>query len=377
MEDLGQKSLDLHKQFGGKLEVKSKVPLKNRHDLALAYTPGVAAVSKAIAADSALAKIYTIKKNCVAVITDGSAVLGLRNIGGLAALPVMEGKCALFKELANIDAFPICLDTQDVEEIISTIKNIAPVFGGINLEDFSAPRCFEIEERLKKELDIPVMHDDQHGTAVVVLAGLINVLKLKKQTSENIKIVISGAGAAGTAITKLIIEYGIQNIVVCDSQGIIGNHRKDLKGNKQDLANLTKCDKQGGLPDALKSADIFIGVSAPNILTSEMIKAMAKDPVIFALSNPVPEVEPQVAKEAGAFIVATGRADLPNQLNNSLVFPGVFRGALDNKVRQITQDMLIKAAENLAACVKDLSPENIIPDPLDKSAVAAVASAIV
>lgn len=376
MKDLGKKSLALHKRLGGKIEVVCKMPIKNRRDLALIYTPGVAAVSKAIAADGSLAKLYTIKRNTVAVITDGSAVLGLKNIGGLAALPVMEGKCALFKQLADVDAFPICLATQDTETIISTIKNIAPVFGGINLEDFAAPRCFEIENRLKSELNIPVMHDDQHGTAVVVLAGLINALKLKRLSSTQTKIVISGAGAAGTAITDLLMKFGCKHVIVCDSHGVIGSHRKDLNQHKHRLAKLTGCRIQGGLLDALKSADVFIGVSAPNIVDGKMIKLMNKLPVIFALSNPVPEVDPAVAKHAGALIVATGRADLPNQLNNSLAFPGIFRGALDHQVKQISQSMLIRAARNLAGCVKHPSADNIIPEPLDKSAVNAVATAI-
>lgn len=377
MNDLEQQSLALHKKHGGKLEVLSKVPLKTRLDLALAYTPGVAKVCQVIALDASLAKIYTIKKNTVAVVTDGSAVLGLGNLGALAALPVMEGKCALFKGFAGVDAFPICLDTQDTETIIATIKNIAPAFGGINLEDISAPRCFEIEKRLKQELDIPVFHDDQHGTAVVVLAALINVLKLKNEPVDNVKIVINGAGAAGTAIVKLLMKYGCKNIVICDSKGCICKQRTDLSDCKKELAELTQNNLHGSLSAALKGADVFIGVSAADIVTSDMVKTMNPQPIIFALANPFPEIEPNLAKQAGAFVVATGRSDLPNQLNNALVFPGVFRGALDNNIKLISQEMLIRAAENLAAYVKDLSPEKILPDPLDLGVAKAVAGAII
>src|SRR3989344_436353 len=375
MNHIKARALKLHKQWGGKLEVKSKVPLKNKTDLALAYTPGVAGICEDIFHKPSVARLLTIKKNSVAVITDGSAVLGLGNLGPLAALPVMEGKCVLFKTLANIDAFPICLDTQNVEDIISTVKNIAPAFGGINLEDISAPRCFEIEKRLRDSLNIPVMHDDQHGTAVVVLAGLINALKLKNLPKNKAKIVISGSGAAGTAITKLLAAFGLKNIIVCDSKGIISKHRKDLGESKVELSKLTNYDAtRGNLADALKQADVFIGVSAKNILKPIMIKGMNQKPAIFALSIPNLEVEPRLAKKAGAFIVATGRSDFPNQLNNSLSFPGIFRGALDNHVKKITPKMLIKAALNLSACVKNLKLSQILPNPLDKRVVKAVAS---
>jgi malate dehydrogenase (oxaloacetate-decarboxylating) len=377
MEDTNNQALELHRKHGGKLEIKSKVSLKTRNDLCLAYTPGVAKVCEEIARDKDLVKVYTIKKNTIAVITDGSAVLGLGNLGPLAALPVMEGKCALLKEFANVDAFPICLDTQDTEEIINTIKHIAPVFGGINLEDISAPRCFEIEERLKKELDIPVMHDDQHGTAVVVLAGLINALLLKGLLKEQAKIVINGAGAAGTAIAKILIAYGFKNIVVCDRVGVIHKERAELTPEKKELAEITnKSLITGTLAECLIEADIFIGVSARDILTAEMIKQMNPEPIIFALSNPYPEIDPVLAKQAGAFIIATGRSDVPNQVNNVLAFPGIFRGVLDNNVQEITTKLLIKAAENLASYVKNPSPEFILPDPLDKGVVGIVAMAI-
>ncbi len=374
---INNQSLELHRKYGGKLEMRSKVPLQNRHDLSLAYTPGVAKVCEEIFKDKNLAKIYTIKKNTVAVITDGSSVLGLGNLGAEAALPVMEGKCALFKEFAGVDAFPICLDTQDTETIINVVKNIAPVFGGINLEDISAPRCFEIEERLKKELQIPVMHDDQHGTAVVVLAGLINAIKLKNLSKEQAKIVINGAGAAGTAIAKFLKFYGFKNIVVCDSHGAIHKNREGLSEEKKVLAELSGDNaKTGTLADCLVQADIFVGVSVKNILTIEMLQKMNKEPIIFALANPYPEIDPSLAKQAGAFIIATGRSDIPNQINNVLAFPGIFRGALDNNVSQITVSMLVQASENLAAYVKNPSREQILPDPLDKGVVGAIALAI-
>ncbi|MDP9249127.1 MAG: NADP-dependent malic enzyme [bacterium] len=377
MEETNKEALELHRKHSGKLQIKSKVPLKNRRDLSLAYTPGVAAVCEEIAKDKELAKIYTIKKNTVAVITDGSAILGLGNLGPLAALPVMEGKCALLKEFADVDAFPICLDTEDTETIINTIKYIAPVFGGINLEDISAPRCFEIERRLKKELDIPVMHDDQHGTAVVVLAGLINALSLKNLSKERAKIVVNGAGAAGTAITKFLIFYGFKNIVVCDKEGAIYENREGLSPEKKELAQITNKDlTAGSLGECLRGTDVFIGVSAKDVLTVEMIQQMNPKPAIFALANPYPEIDPVLAKQAGAFIIATGRSDVPNQVNNILAFPGIFRGALDNNVREITTALLVKAAENLAAYVKNPSPEFILPDPLDKDVVKVVAMAI-
>ncbi len=375
---IDQISLKLHKKLKGKLETNSKIKITNKKILSAVYTPGVAAVSRAIAADARLAKQYTMKANTIAVISDGSAVLGLGNIGPLAALPVMEGKAALFKEFANLDAFPICLDTQDTEEIIKTVKNIAPVFGGINLEDISAPRCFEIEKRLMAELDIPVMHDDQRGTATVVLAALINSLKLKKIKFSQAKIVINGAGAAGNAIAKTIHAYGGTQIIVCDSKGVINPDRTDLIAEKKIIASWLKPEDQNKktLEDALVGADIFIGVSKANLLTATMVKSMAKQPIIFALANPTPEIMPDIALKAGAFIVATGRSDFPNQLNNVLAFPGIFRGALDNHVTNITDKMLVTAAENLAACVKKPTIKKILPDPFDKKIVIAVSKAI-
>lgn len=375
---IDQVSLKLHKKLKGKLETRSKVKINNKKILAAVYTPGVAAVSKAIATTPELAKQYTMKGNTIAVISDGSAVLGLGNIGPLAALPVMEGKAALFKEFANLDAFPICLNTQDTEEIIRTVKNIAPVFGGINLEDISAPRCFEIEKRLMNELDIPVMHDDQRGTATVVLAALINSLKIKKLKFGQIKIVVNGAGAAGTAVAKAIYAYGGVQIVVCDSQGVINPGRTDLTDEKKIIASWLRPEMKNitTLEEALAGADVFVGVSKGNLLTAAMVKTMAKQPIIFALANPVPEIMPDVALKAGAFIVATGRSDFPNQINNVLAFPGIFRGALDNHVTTITDSMLVKAAQNLAACVKKPTTKKILPDPFDKKIVAAVSKAI-
>ena len=371
-------SLKLHKKFHGKLETRSKVPIRNKADLSLAYTPGVAEVCRVIAKDKNLAKEYTIKKNTVAVVSDGSAILGLGNLGAEAAIPVMEGKAVLFKEFAGVDAFPICLNTQDTEEIIKTIKYLAPVFGGINLEDISAPRCFEVEDRLKKELSIPIMHDDQHGTATVVLAAMINALKLKKLSKTAARVVISGAGAAGTAVAKMLNYYGFKNIFVCDSKGLIYKGRPDLNKPKMELAELTnpQVGADTGLAAVLKKADVFIGVSGPNIITRREITSMNAKPVVFALANPTPEIMPDEAKAGGAYIVATGRSDFPNQLNNVLAFPGIFRGALDNEVVQITDAMLVKAAENLAKYVKDLNPENILPKPLDKGVVKVVAGAI-
>jgi len=386
MEKVYEDSLEFHKKHHGVLEIKSKVPIKSREDLAIVYTPGVAEVSRQIGTDKALAKEYTIKKNTVAVISDGSAILGLGNLGPYAAIPVMEGKAAIFKEFAGIDAFPICLDTQDSEEIIKVVKQIAPVFGAINLEDISAPRCFGILARLKEELDIPVVHDDQQGTAVVVLAASINALKLKKMTKTEAKVVINGAGAAGIAIAKLFLKYGFTNLVLCDSSGAIYQGRSDLNPNKTELANLTNIACQGGLDSSncviggtfacATKLDIFIGVSKGNIVTPEMVKEMNPDPAIFAMANPIPEIMPDIAKKAGAFIVGTGRSDFPNQINNALVFPGIFRGALDNKVINITDEMLINAAENLAGYVKDLSPDHILPEILDKNVVKIVAEAI-
>lgn len=376
--DVYQASLELHKKHGGKLETISKVPLNNKEDLSLAYTPGVAEVCREIARDKSLAFSHTLKGNTIAVISDGSAILGLGNLGPEAALPVMEGKCALFKAFAKVNAFPICLDTQDTEEIIKTIKYLAPVFGGINLEDISAPRCFEIENRLKKELNIPVMHDDQHGTATVVLAALINALKLRQSEDEKmVKIIVNGAGAAGLAIVDLLLKYGFKDIIICDSKGAIYGGREDLNEEKKRFANLTNLEERKGLlGEVIKERDIFIGVSAPGVLNAEMIKSMNKEAIIFALANPVPEIMPDEAKAAGAFVVATGRSDFPNQLNNVLAFPGIFRGALDNKVKQITDKMLIQAAINIALLVTDLNPEMILPNPFNKDISIAVSQAI-
>ncbi len=371
-------SLKLHKKFHGKLELKSKVAIKNKKDLSLAYTPGVAEVCRVIGKDKSLTREYTIKKNTVAVVSDGSAILGLGNLGPEAAIPVMEGKAVLFKEFGGVDAFPICLDTQDTEEIIKTVKYLAPVFGGINLEDISAPRCFEIENRLKKELSIPVMHDDQHGTAVVVLAAMINALKVKKLDKTKAKVVISGAGAAGTAVAKILINYGFKNVAVCDSKGLIYKERGDLNSAKAELANLTNSNApaDSSLKGVLKNSDVFIGVSGPNIITRAEVKSMNAKPIILVLANPVPEIMPSEAKAGGAFIIGTGRSDFPNQINNVLAFPGIFRGALDNKVSQITESMLVRAAENLAKYVKKPNTENILPKPFDKGVAKAVAKAI-
>ncbi|MEI6528114.1 MAG: NADP-dependent malic enzyme [bacterium] len=380
--DVYKKSLALHKKHAGKIEIKGKVQVKNRADLSLAYTPGVGQVCLEIAKDPKKVYDYTIKKNMVAVVSDGSAVLGLGNLGALGAIPVMEGKALLFKEFGGVDAFPICLDTQDTEEIIKAVKQIAPVFGGINLEDFSAPRCFEIETRLRAELSIPVMHDDQHGTATVVLAGLINALKLRKLKKEEAKVLINGAGAAGTAITKMLVGYGFKNIILGDSRGIVSEDRADLNAEKKDLLNHIKNQTgayekiSGDLAMAIKGRDIFIGVSKAGVLSMEMVKTMNAKPLIFALANPVPEIMPDLAKKAGAFIVATGRSDFPNQLNNVLGFPGIFRGALDNKIKQFEPRMFVKAAEALARCVKKPTVDYILPRPFDKGIVKAVAKVI-
>jgi malate dehydrogenase (oxaloacetate-decarboxylating) len=360
---------------GGKIEVKSKYKLTTK-SLPVLYTPGVAEVSKKISKNKKLSFDLTLRKNTVAVVSDGSAVLGLGNIGPEAALPVMEGKCLLFKELANVDAFPIVLNTQDTEEIIKTIKYLAPTFGGLNLEDISAPRCFEIEARLKKELDIPVFHDDQHGTAIVVLAGLINSLKVVKKDIKKVKIVVSGAGAAGIAITKLLIKYGAKNVVLVDSTGIIHKERKiGMNWAKMEVAHLTNHEGvEGMLCDCIKKADVFIGVSAPNLLKAKDIRTMAKNPIVFAMSNPVPEITPAEAKAGGAAIIATGRSDFPNQINNVLAFPGIFRGVLDNNIKIITDDHKLKAAKALASLVKKPKSGKIIVSALDKRAVKVVAS---
>jgi len=378
MSDDYSESVELHRKNKGKLETKSKVSVGIRQELSLGYSPGVAGVCREIAADKNKSFELTFRGNAVAVISDGSAILGLGNLGAEAALPVMEGKAILFKEFGGVDAFPICLATQDTEEIIKAVKFLAPNFAGINLEDISAPRCFEIEERLKAELDIPVMHDDQHGTAVVVLAGLINALKLRGSSKENIKAVINGAGAAGIATCKLLLRYGFRDIVMCDSTGVIYEGRiEGMNPVKEEMARITnQAGKKGTLADAVKGADVFIGMSAPDVLKAEMIRTMNEKPVIFALANPVPEIMPDSAKEAGAYIMASGRSDFPNQVNNVLAFPGIFRGALDHRVRQITDDMLIRAAEAIAESVENPTPDNIIPDPFDGNVPKKVAEAI-
>lgn len=377
MSDVYQESLKLHQKNKGKLELKSKVALNTKEDLSLAYTPGVSEVCHLIASDKSAALTHTMKGNTIAVVSDGSAILGLGNLGPEAALPVMEGKAILFKEFAGVDAFPICLDTQDTEEIIKTVKYLAPNFGGINLEDIAAPRCFEIEERLKAELNIPVMHDDQHGTALVVLAGLINALKLRGLNKEETKILINGAGAAGLAIADLLLKYGFKNLIICDSKGAIYEGREDLNEAKIKYAKLTNNDQiKGNLKEVIKNLDVFIGVSQGGVLSEEMVESMNRQPIIFALANPVPEIMPDLAKKSGAFIVATGRSDFPNQLNNVLAFPGIFRGALDNKVSQITDEMLIKAAVKLASLVENLNPEFILPNPLDRQVAPAIAEEI-
>ena len=377
MDDVYARSLELHRLQRGKLATTSKVPLKSRADLSVAYTPGVAEVCRLIAKDKMASFTHTVRGNSVAVVTDGSAILGLGNLGPEAALPVMEGKAILFKAFANIDAFPICLATQDTEEIVRTVKNIAPSFGGINLEDISAPRCFEIEDRLRADLAIPIMHDDQHGTATVVLAALINALKVRGSLKEAVRIVVGGSGAAGTAVAKMLVEYGVHDVVVCDSTGIVHAGRAGLSALKKELARMTnKNGISGSLADAMRGADVFIGVSAPNIVTEEMVASMAARPIVFALANPVPEIMPDAAHAAGAYVVATGRSDFPNQINNVLAFPGIFRGALDNKVRIITDAMLMRAATALAGLVPEPTQEKILPDLFDAAVVPAVAGAI-
>jgi len=379
--DAGKESLALHKKAHGKIEVVGKIPVRNRKELSIAYTPGIGAVSSAVAVNPELAWSHTIKGNTVAVVSDGSAVLGLGNLGALGAMPVMEGKALLFKQFARVDAFPICLDTQDTEEIIRTVKVIAPSFGGINLEDISAPRCFEIEKRLRAELNIPVMHDDQHGTATIVLAGLINALKLRKSAKEDVRVVINGAGAAGTSIAKILVDYGFKYVMLCDSKGVVSLERSDVNTEKEELISYIKTRTGSYIPrgvtlaDALSGADIFIGVSKAGVLTTDMIKTMAQKPIIFGLANPVPEIMPDLAKKAGAFIVATGRSDFPNQLNNVLAFPGLFRGALDARI-QFEPSIFVRAAEAIAKSVKKLSVDNIIPDPFDPLVPKRVAAAV-
>lgn len=376
-KDIAKEALKLHKKLGGKIRTGLPMQIKNKEDLSLVYTPGVGVVSSYIAKHKDEAKQYTIQGRMIAVISDGSAVLGLGNIGPEAALPVMEGKAALFKTFANVDAFPIVLDTQDTKAIVETIINIAPTFGGINLEDFSAPRCFDIEEQLKDRLEIPVMHDDQHGTAIAVMAGLINASKVVGKAFWALRTVIIGAGAAGTAVAKLLYKAGAGDIVVLDSKGIISIERGDLSPHKRELAQITNPREiEGGLSEALTQADVIIGVSGPNILTQEHIQRMGEDAIVFALANPVPEIMPEVAKMGGAAIIATGRSDYPNQINNSLVFPGVFRGALDNGVKRITDEMKLRAAKNLASLVKRPTAEKIVPLPFEKGVAKAVAKAI-
>ncbi len=365
------------KSVGARIETKSRVKLKSKEDFALFYTPGVGVVSKHLAAHPEDARLYSIKRNSVAVISDGSAVLGLGNIGPYGALPVMEGKALIFKELAGIDAWPIVLDTQNTDEIVNAIIAIASGWGGINLEDFSAPRCFEIEQRLIEALAIPVMHDDQHGTAVVVLAGLLNAAKVVKKQCKNLRVVISGAGAAGVAITKLLLSAGIQDIIVTDTKGIINEGRTDLTDIKRELAEITNPRAvSGDLLDALIDADAFIGVSGPGSVTKDHIKVMAKKSIVFALANPIPEILPEEARAGGAMVIATGRSDFPNQLNNSLVFPGIFRGALDKGVQKITNETKLRAAKALAALIPNPTATKIIPDNLDKRVVPAIAKAV-
>ena len=374
-----EKALALHEEWKGKFETTPKMSITTREDLALAYTPGVAEPCKVIAKDKDAAYTYTIKSNTIAVVSDGSAVLGLGNIGAYAAMPVMEGKAVLFKSFGGVNAVPICLDTQDTEEIIKTVVNIAPAFGGINLEDISAPRCFEIEERLKKILDIPVFHDDQHGTAIVVLAGIINGLKVTGKNKEDCKVVVNGAGSAGVAITKLLLTYGFKNITMCDKSGILSKTSEGLNWMQKSMMDVTNLEgKTGTLADALKGADVFVGVSAPNIVTPEMVASMNKDSILFAMANPVPEIMPDAAKAAGARVVGTGRSDFPNQVNNVIAFPGIFKGALEGRAKQITEDMKLAAALAIANLIPDseLSDTNILPEAFDPKVTDAVCKAV-
>ena len=376
---LQELALQKHKEWNGKIDIVAKSKIREREDLSVAYTPGVAEPCKEIAKDKELAYTYTMKQNTVAVVSDGSAVLGLGNIGPHAAMPVMEGKAVLFKEFGNVNAIPICLDTQDVEEIVKTVTYLAPGLGGINLEDISAPRCFEIEERLKATLDIPVFHDDQHGTAIVVLAGIINSLKIVHKEKSDCKIVINGAGSAGIAIAKLLLRYGFKNIVMCDSKGILSKDSPSLNWAKREIVEVTNpANEQGVLKDAVKGADIFIGVSAPGVLSEEMVKDMNADSVIFAMANPTPEIMPEEAKKAGARIVGTGRSDYANQINNVLAFPGIFKGALEGRAKQITEEMKLAAAEAIASLIseEELAEDNIIPQPFDPRVAIVVAEAV-
>ena len=374
-----EQALALHREWNGKLETVSKTPVNSREALSLAYTPGVAEPCKVIAKDKEAAYQYTMKANTVAVVSDGSAVLGLGNIGPHAAMPVMEGKAVLFKEFGGVNAVPICLDTQDTEEIIKAVNWLAPAYGGINLEDISAPRCFEIEERLKEILDIPVFHDDQHGTAIVVLAGIINALKVVGKQKENCRVVVNGAGSAGVAITKLLLTYGFTNVILCDKVGIVSTSTEGLNWMQEKMAEITNPDHMTGtLADALKGADIFVGVSAPNIVTPEMVRSMASDSILFAMANPTPEIMPDVAKAAGARVVGTGRSDFPNQINNVVAFPGIFKGALEGRATQITEEMKLAAAAAIAGLVPDeaLSEDNIMPEAFDPKVAELVAQAV-
>lgn len=377
--DIAQESLRLHEQWQGKLETVPKMRIETREDLALAYTPGVAEPCRKIAENPSDAYKYTMKANTVAVVSDGSAVLGLGNIGPAAAMPVMEGKCALFKTFGGVNAVPLCLDTQDVDEIVETVKRLAPSFGGINLEDISAPRCFEIERRLIDELDIPVFHDDQHGTAIVVLSGVINALRLTGKQKETCRVVVNGAGSAGIAIAKLLLNYGFRNLILCDKCGIINSRSEGInEAQRAMLATTNLDDEEGALADAMRGADIFVGVSAPGIVSAEMVKSMNSDAILFAMANPTPEIFPDVARAAGARVVGTGRSDFPNQINNVVAFPGIFKGALESRATRITEQMKLAAAEALAALVSDdeLSEDFIMPEPFDPRAVEAVAAAV-
>ena len=377
--DIAQESLRLHEQWQGKLETVPKMRIETREDLALAYTPGVAEPCRKIAENPSDAYKYTMKANTVAVVSDGSAVLGLGNIGPAAAMPVMEGKCALFKTFGGVNAVPLCLDTQDVDEIVETVKRLAPSFGGINLEDISAPRCFEIERRLIDELDIPVFHDDQHGTAIVVLSGVINALRLTGKQKEACRVVVNGAGSAGIAIAKLLLNYGFRNLILCDKCGIINSRSEGInEAQRAMLATTNLNDEEGTLADAMRGADIFVGVSAPGIVSGEMVKSMNSDAILFAMANPTPEIFPDVARAAGARVVGTGRSDFPNQINNVVAFPGIFKGALESRATRITKQMKLAAAEALAALVSDdeLCEDFIMPEPFDSRAVEAVAAAV-
>lgn len=374
-----EKALKMHEEWNGKIETTAKAHVNSREDLAIAYTPGVAEPCKVIAQDPEAAYKYTMKANTVAVVSDGSAVLGLGNIGALAAMPVMEGKAVLFKEFGGVNAVPICLDTQDTEEIIKSVVNIAPAFGGINLEDISAPRCFEIETRLKELLNIPVFHDDQHGTAIVVLAGIINALKVTGKKKEDCRVVVNGAGSAGVAITKLLLTYGFPHITMCDINGIISKSSANLNWMQQQMTEVTNLEERTGtLADALKGADIFVGVSAPNIVSKEMVASMNKDAILFAMANPVPEIMPDLAKEAGAKVVGTGRSDFPNQVNNVVAFPGIFKGALEGRATQITEEMKLAAANAIAGLVseEELNENNILPEAFDPRVADTVSKAI-